>query len=300
MGARITLLDGGMGQELIRRSSAPPHPLWSARVMLQSPEIVAAAHADYVAAGAKVLTVNSYTCTQPRLAAHGYAHRLAELQELACRLAREAADAGEGVAVAGCLPPLVASYLKEAVAPFEACLTLYRELAASQAPHVDLILAETMTTPHEARAAAIAGAETGLPVWVSWTLADSLPVRLRSGASLAEAHAALEGVAVAGRLLNCSFPEVIAEAMPELVAMGGPVGAYANGFTSIEGLKPGGTVAALDARDDLGPEEYAAFALGWAEAGATLIGGCCEVGPAHIAETARALGAAGYEIGGLA
>jgi S-methylmethionine-dependent homocysteine/selenocysteine methylase len=61
-------------------------------------------------------------------------------------------------------------------------------------------------------------------------------------------------------------------------------GAYANGFTSITALQPGGTVDSLKARTDLGPSAYADFAQSWAELGATIIGGCCEVGPAHIAE----------------
>ena len=74
--------------------------------------------------------------------------------------------------------------------------------------------------------------------------------------------------------------------------------AYANGFTSIETLKPGGTVASLEARHDLGPEQYAAFAMNWVRNGARVVGGCCEVGPAHIAELARQLAQAGLEITG--
>ena len=73
-----------------------------------------------------------------------------------------------------------------------------------------------------------------------------------------------------------------------------PVGAYANGFTGIAADfdKIGATVDSLKARTDLGPEAYAKFAQGWIDAGATLIGGCCEVGPAHIAELARRFKAA--------
>ncbi|MFW6379865.1 MAG: homocysteine S-methyltransferase family protein, partial [Halorhodospira sp.] len=69
---------------------------------------------------------------------------------------------------------------------------------------------------------------------------------------------------------------------------------YANGFTSVAALQPGGTVDVLEARTDLDPETYAEHALGWGEQGATLVGGCCEVGPAHIAALAERLAAAGY------
>lgn len=66
-------------------------------------------------------------------------------------------------------------------------------------------------------------------------------------------------------------------------ATGRPAGAYANGFTSIDSLQPGGTVSSLEARNDLGPTAYADFVMDWVEQGATIVGGCCEVSPAHIA-----------------
>ena len=295
--ARVVLLDGGMGQELTRRSAAPPHPLWGCEVMRTDPDAVRAVHADYLAAGASVITINAYTATRPRLAREGMEDQLAGLQRLACRLATEARDAaGTGAAVAGCLPPLVGSYRPEVVPSPEACLELYREIAALQAPHVDLILAETLSTAREGRAAAAAIAETGLPAWIAWTPRDHGDPTLRGGETLAEADAALAGLPVAARLVNCCHPESVDAAMPALAAMPGPVGAYANGFVSVEALAPGGTVAVLEARGDLGPAAYAEAALGWVAAGAGIVGGCCEVGPAHIAELARRLRAAGHEI----
>lgn len=70
-----------------------------------------------------------------------------------------------------------------------------------------------------------------------------------------------------------------------------PFGAYANVFTEITQsfVQVGATVRELSARTDLTPEAYAAFAEDWAQIGATIIGGCCEVGPAHIAELVRRL-----------
>ena len=99
-------------------------------------------------------------------------------------------------------------------------------------------------------------------------------------------------------LVNCSRPEAIAAALTILKPLGLPIGAYANGFTRISDgfLEDRPTVDALTARKDLGPTEYADFAMGWVDAGATVVGGCCEVGPAHIAELARRLTAAGHTI----
>jgi S-methylmethionine-dependent homocysteine/selenocysteine methylase len=90
-------------------------------------------------------------------------------------------------------------------------------------------------------------------------------------------------------LLNCSLPEAIDAALPALLAMGYRSGAYANGFTGISDAFDhiGATVDVLTARADLGPAAYADFADGWANQGVSIIGGCCEVGPAHIAEMRR-------------
>ena len=68
-----------------------------------------------------------------------------------------------------------------------------------------------------------------------------------------------------------------------------PHGGYANGFTKADVLQIGGTVSGLTTRTDLDPEAYANHAMAWIEAGATIVGGCCEVGPAHIAALAKRL-----------
>jgi homocysteine S-methyltransferase len=109
------------------------------------------------------------------------------------------------------------------------------------------------------------------------------------------AAAALDGVAVEAVLANCSSPEAVGAAMPALAATGLPFGGYANGFAPFdEGHAVGATVESLDARTDLGPQAYADHAMAWVSAGATIVGGCCETGPAHIAALARRLEAAGH------
>ena len=281
----ITLTDGGMGQELLRRSKAAPTPLWSARALMDEPHLVHDLHVDFIRAGARVITINSYAATPERLEREGVPELFRPLQQRAIDLAESArAETGEdGVLITGCLPPLFGSYHPSLTISFAETLDIYRRVVAEQAERVDLILCETMASAEEARAAAIAASESGKPVWLSWTLADEGPPRLRSGETLAAAAAALEGIPLAARLVNCSSPEAIDAALPGLVALGGAVGAYANAFTAVDRLKHGGSVDVLDARDDLGPEAYADHALRWVEGGATIVGGCCEVGPQHIA-----------------
>ena len=161
---------------------------------------------------------------------------------------------------------------------------MYRRICAVQSPHVDLFLCETMASIAEARAAATAGCETGKPVWLAMTLDDADLVRLRSGELLTDAVAQLRDLPVQALLLNCSRPETISQAWASFADSASlPIGAYANGFTSIDALTPGTTVSELEARQDLDPEAYAAFVLDWIGQGATIVGGCCETLPAHIA-----------------
>ena len=92
-------------------------------------------------------------------------------------------------------------------------------------------------------------------------------------------------------LVNCATPEAVTAAVDVIKGCNKPFGAYANGFTGITRsfVQVGATVRELSTRTDLTPDTYAEFAEEWAEMGATIIGGCCEVGPAHIAEIVRRL-----------
>ncbi len=297
----IVLLDGGMGQELILRSANKQPRHWSATYLMQEPALVRCVHRAYIAAGARVITLNTYTATFTRMGMTGDADLVPGLQRIAGELARAARDdagaSGEGVLIAGCLPPLNGSYRPERVRPFEVNLEEYRRLVSLQAPHVDLFLCETMSSAEEARAAATAAAEAGRPVWVAWTLHEVGAATLRSDETVGEAFAALAGIPVAAVLANCTSPEAITAAMPELKATGMPTGGYANAFEPIpRSFLPGVPVNHLGVRRDLDPDAYAAAAMGWVGQDATIVGGCCEVGPAHIARLRDALLAAGHRI----
>ena len=294
---KIIVLDGGLGQELHRRGSLPPAPLWSVQIMIDEPHLVERAHLDFIEAGARVITVNSYTATRQQLALAGRADMFDALHRAAVSAAKTARDrSGRDVRIAGCLPPLVASYRPDLMPPEEICLADYRRIVAAQADHVDLFLCETLPSVTEARLATVAASESGKTVWTSLTVDDANGSVLRSGEPVAEgAYAAVEAGAAAV-LVNCSTPEATAGALPGLADTGLPFGAYANGFVSVDALEPGGTVDVLEARGDLDPASYADHALGWVESGATILGGCCEIGPAHIAALVRRLEAEGYDI----
>ncbi|MEM7189650.1 MAG: homocysteine S-methyltransferase family protein [Pseudomonadota bacterium] len=296
----IVLLDGGMGQELVRRSKKPAHKQWGAYVMMQEPEIVQEVHEEYLRAGARVITLNTYSSTPGRFERFGMPERFEEVQHLGIDLAKAARDAvGAEALIAGCMPPLVGSYHPELLPDDATLLEEYRKIAQVEADHVDVFICETMSKASEGQMAALAAAETGKPVWVAWTLVeelgpDGLP-RLRSGETVAEALAAIDGIDVAAVMFNCCPPEVMTAGMGLLAADGRPFGGYANGFTPIpKEFVLGTTVDILGKRTDLGPEAYAGHVMEWVGTGATIVGGCCETGPEHIAELARQIDAAGH------
>lgn len=304
--AEITLLDGGMGQELIRRSGQPPAPLWSTQVMLDRPGLVGDVHATYADAGATVATSNTYAIHRDRLrggASNHYAGDGVDLPNMEDQLGdllnaalSEADSVRDRSRVAGAIGPLGASYRADVHPPEAEAIPLYAEVAHILAPRVDLLLFETVPSLEAARACLAAGRQTARPVWLAFTVDDEDGRLLRSGEPVAEvAPIAAEADAA---LLNCSAPEVMARALEALAPAGVPMGAYANGFQQITKafLDGGSTAASLSARRDMGPDTYATHAMSWLEHGATILGGCCETGPDHIAEIARRLRAAGHQI----
>jgi S-methylmethionine-dependent homocysteine/selenocysteine methylase len=279
----ITILDGGMGQELIARAGSATS-LWSVQALLDNPEMVRAVHDEYFAAGADIATTNTYSVLPDRLAHHGLSDRLTVLQQLACQQAVDARDAHGSGLVAGSLGPQGFSYQPDKSPPSEEAAETYHTICKIQADFVDLFLFETMSSVDQARGGLMGAAGLGKPVWLALSVDDKNGTKLRSGENLTDILPLLAEFQPAAVLVNCSVPEAVSNAVPLLVGNGIPVGAYANGFVGIADAfnQVGATVDALETRKDLGPEAYADFAQEWVDAGATIIGGCCEVGPAHI------------------
>lgn len=296
--SRVVLLDGGMGQELVRRSSRPPSPLWSAQIMLDEPQIVEAVHRDYIEAGARVLTLNSYSATPERLARDADRDLFEPLQRAAIEIAIRAIGDND-IVIAGCLPPLYGSYHPETAPSFEVCLATYREIVRLQEQAVEVFICETLSSLKEIRSAVQAAAESGKPVWCAMSVMDEDGGTLRSGEPLLEGARAARDAGAAAVLINCSWPEAIKQGLSDLDSSGLPFGGFANGFKKIDDLALGGTVDVLETRADLGPDRYAGHAMAWVDAGARIVGGCCEIGPAHISALAQRLKQAGHQIVGM-
>lgn len=287
----FAILDGGLASELERDGCVLDDPLWSAKVLLDAPERVLAAHRRFVQAGADILTTASYQATLPGLRARG----LDELQARALlreTVALARAAAGPKTLVAASIGSYGAyladgsEYRGDYALDRQALVEFHRprfEALVAAAP--ELLAFETIPSAIEAEAIAeLLDAAPGPRAWVSFSLrADARePVRISDGTPLAQAIAPLRGhprVAAIG--CNCVGPAEVLPAL-ELLARetdGLPLIAYPNSGERWHARAWAGTPTT--------PDELVALARRWLAAGARVIGGCCRTRPEHIAALAR-------------
>ncbi len=284
--ARATplILDGATGTELERRGARTGLPLWSAHALVECPDLVQQVHADYVSAGAELLTANTFRTQRRTLDRGGIGEYAGELAARAVELARRAARhvaPERGVFVAGSAPPLEDCYRPDLVPDAAALESEHAEHARHLvAAGVDLILVETMNSVREAVAATRAARAAGAAVAVSFACGSD--GKLLSREPLETALRAVTPCQPVALLVNCLPPSAIPACLPALRDAGIPFGAYANLGAPLD---PNGA-RRTEFRT---PEQFAALAAEWIAAGARLVGGCCGTTPAHIHALSHAL-----------
>jgi homocysteine S-methyltransferase len=278
------VLDGGLSTHLERLGADLSDDLWSARLLLEQPELIRQAHADYFAAGADVAITASYQATFEGFRRRGLSAAQAEaLIRQSVKLAGQARDeAGRGLVAASVGPygaflangaEYTGDYDLDEDGLFAWHLPRWEILASTGA---DLLAVETIPSYPEARALARLLEHTpGVKAWVSFSCRDG--ERLNDGTPIREAAALFGGnpdvVAVGA---NCTAPRHI----PSLI------GCLSGGLPVVVYPNSGETWDAGDRRW-LGladPVEFGQAAKEWQRLGASLIGGCCRTTPEHIAQ----------------
>ena len=293
--ASVIILDGGMGRELARRGASFRQPEWSALALTEAPDVVRQTHLDFIRAGARVITTNSYAVVPFHIGARFEREGVA-LATTAGRLAREAVIAsGEVVRVAASLPPLFGSYRPDL---FDATRApdIAQVLIDGQANYADIWLAETVSSIAEAQFWQTQLPQDGKPFWVSFTLEDTQvhdEARLRSGETVQAAVEAMMRLPVQAILFNCSCPEVMEQAVitaHAILSQHQPkchLGVYANAFEAEEEGMSAANEGLSALRQDTTPAHYVTWAQRWVAAGADIVGGCCGIGPEHIKQLAQ-------------
>ena len=298
---RVLVLDGGLATELEKRGADLDDPLWSARLLIEDPDLIRQVHRDYYASGADVAITASYQASFPGLARRGLSERQAQqLMEASVRLAREArelfwSDADNRV---DRLRPLVAA----SIGPYGAHLHDGSEYRGDYAigrgelmnfhrdrmivlaeAGADLLACETIPSRLEAEVLLDLLEQTpGVSAWLSFSCRDE--AHISDGTSFAECVALADTspriVAVG---LNCTAPTFAESLVRRAVEVTDkPVVVYPNSGEIYQ-------VAGNRWLPGEGVQDFVAAARRWHGAGARLIGGCCRTGPGEIAGIARAL-----------
>jgi len=275
------ILDGATGTELERRGLSCRVPLWSAEALLEAPGEVAAIHRAYAAAGAEILTANTFRTQERTLRRGGYPARARELTTQAVGLCRAAAGTAW---VAGSISPLEDCYRPERVPPNtdlerEHCVHATNLVEAG----CDLLLVETQNTLREAEIALRCARATGLPVWVS--LLCGPEALLLSGERLVDALRVLAPLGANAVGVNCLSLSAVRAALPVLARSTLPFGVYPN--LAFETPQPDTPFFETTDSAEIPPDRFLAEAREWVRAGARFVGGCCGTSPEHIAALAR-------------
>lgn len=281
----LVVIDGGMGSELEAQGATMHHDAWSALANLADPDLVRRVHEDYVRAGADVLITNTFMSGSGPMARAGAEERFELANRNAVKAAREAsvAAADRPIVIAGSVSvtEMGAPEIARGADQQRSLRDGYaRQIELLADEGVDLLALEMVEHPHYAEPAVEAALESGLPIWLGVCVqadhhehdAQSLPAitaEHRQVAALA-AGDAFDAVCV----MHTDVEDVAA--VLELVAgtWRGPVGAYPH-----HGVWQRPSWQFLD----LPPERFIELARGWHESGVSMIGGCCGLGPSHIA-----------------
>lgn len=287
----IIILDGGTGRELEAQGASIDPPLWSANAFYTDPDIVKKVHKSFIAAGAMVITANTYTITQYHLRHANKSNDQLKLLELAYEKARQAVnETNSSVRIAASLPPLTESYRADLVLDDELLEQEYTLLIKQAVKHrVDILLGETLSRAKEAEIIARIAQKANIPLWISFTVNET--GNLRSGENLRDvAKELLLNYGVKTLLVNCSTMQNIHFSIDIFQKLGQEFtfqyGAYGNRYNEIrKDYKL--TLKSTVINEDISPAQYTDAVKSWIEKGASIVGGCCGIGPEYIKRMAQ-------------
>ncbi len=286
------ILDGGTGTDIEARGVPMDGQTWCAEANRTHPDVVRAVHESYIEAGADVITANTFATSPILFKALGREKDIVEIDRQAVRLARQAvANTGaDKIAIAGSFSvmrpvnqgadtsPMFNVASKELMALFETKAQGLADLGC------DLIIMEMMRDCDQSLWATEAAVATGLPVWVGISVQRQADGKLvgfnRQDWELKDIVTSLMSTGAKACLVMHNAIELTEDALLIIKAnWAGPIGAYPeSGHFEMPNWKFG----------DITPADYVEQARRWRRIGATILGGCCGIGPKHIAALTKA------------
>jgi homocysteine S-methyltransferase len=285
------ILDGGMGQELLARGMEPNGTLWSANALLQEKyhQLLLDTHVDFIKAGAEVIVTTTFTTRKMRLKDNNVEDKFEYLNIKAGEIAQKAKKLYPNVLIAGGLPPQYLTYEADTRSEIEIKNDFYSQ-AKLLNPYIDFFYFDVLSSVREFQIAINCIKEFNKPYLIGAHISEG--TKLPSGENISEIITKIKHENLLGIMLSCISPENYELNLDEIKNLGIPFGFKLNGFIktnpkpnytgAYKKSKTGNPNEFLGQRKDLTPEKMAEFAKKFKDAGATILGGCCETRPSHI------------------
>ena len=288
---KTRVLDGGMGQELLARGMEPNGTLWSANALLQEKyhKLLLDTHIDFIKAGAEVIVTTTFTTRKGRLSDNNVEDKFEYLNTKAGEIAHQAKKKYPEILVAGGLPPQHLTYEADTRPEDEIRENFYCQ-AKLLNPYIDFFYFDVLSSVKEFKVAIESIKEFNKPYLIGAHISEG--TNLPSGENISEIIKNIKHEKLLGIILSCISPENYDLNLNEIRSLGVPFGFKLNAFIktnpkpnytgAYKKSKTGNPNEFLGQRKDLTPEKMAEFAKKFKEAGATIMGGCCETRPSHI------------------
>ena len=288
---KTRILDGGMGQELLARGMEPNGTLWSANALLQEKyhKLLLDTHIDFIKSGAEVIVTTTFTTRKIRLSDNNVEDKFEYLNKKAGEIAQKVKKLYPNVLVAGGLPPQFLTYEADPRPDKEIRENFYDQ-AKLLNPYVDFFYFDVLSSVKEFRIAIDSIKEFDKPYLIGAHISEG--INLPSGEKISEIISSMKHEKLLGIILSCISPENYELNINEIRNLGVPFGFKLNAFVktnpkpnytgAYKKSKTGNPNEFLGIREDLTPEKMLEFAKKFKDAGATILGGCCETRPTHI------------------
>ena len=283
---KVRILDGGMGQEILNRGVKPHGTIWGATALLHKKyhQIVVKAHLDFIKAGAEVIVTNSFGSRRRRLIENNLEKKFNELNITAGKLAAKAVKKSKkNTLIAGSLPPQNFTYFADLGDNLNFIKDGFFQQAKCLNPYVDFFYLDVMSSLKEC--------EIGIQSIKSFKKEFLIGIHIRengklpSGEKFISVVKKLEKYNPIGILASCVSIENLNQITKDIKKIKVPFGFKINAFEHIPaGWKPDANnpKVQLGTRHDLNPKKFLNVCKKFKKLGAKIIGGCCEITPAHI------------------
>ena len=290
------ILDGGMGQELLARGMKPNGTLWSANALLKEEyhQLLLDTHLDFIKSGAEIIVTTTFTTRRLRLRDNNIEDKFEYLNTKAGEIAKKAKELNPHVLIAGGLPPQYLTYEADTRTNNEIKENFYDQ-AKLLNPFIDFFYFDVLSSVREFKLAIEAVEEFNKPYLIGAHISEG--INLPSGEKVSQIITDIKHKKLLGLILSCVSPENYEKNLNEIKNLGVPFGFKLNGFittnpkfgytNSYNKSKTGNPNEFLGQRKDLTPKNMALFVKKFKNAGATILGGCCETRPAHIKEFSK-------------